>query len=91
MSAWHEVDNAMTDYAAEQKHHAALEKAVNENTLALRTAKERYAQGAADFLNVLTVQQALLATQNDLVDSATDAAIDRVHLYRALGGGWPKG
>jgi len=91
LSAWHEVDNAMTDYAAEQKHHAALEKAVNENTLALRTAKERYAQGAADFLNVLTVQQALLATQNDLVDSATDAAIDRVHLYRALGGGWPKG
>ena len=91
LSALHEVDNAMTDYAAEQKHHAALEKAVNENTLALRTAKERYAQGAADFLNVLTVQQALLATQNDLVDSATDTAIDRVHLYRALGGGWPKG
>jgi len=23
------------------------------------------------------------------VDSTTEAAIDRVHLYRALGGGWP--
>jgi outer membrane protein TolC len=31
-----------------------------------------------------------LATQSDLVDSATDAAIDRVRLYRALGGGWPR-
>ncbi|MFJ3522643.1 efflux transporter outer membrane subunit [Pseudomonas sp. NPDC090203] len=90
LSAWHEVDNAMSDYAAEQEHHAALEEAVRQNTLALNTARDRYNQGATDFINVLTVQRALLATQSDLVDSATDAAIDRVRLYRALGGGWPR-
>jgi len=90
LAAWHEVDNAMSDYAAEQQHHAALEEAVRQNTLALSTAQDRYNQGATDFINVLTVQRALLATQTDLVDSATDAAIDRVRLYRALGGGWPR-
>jgi NodT family efflux transporter outer membrane factor (OMF) lipoprotein len=90
LAAWHEVDNAMSDYAAEQQHHAALEEAVRQNRLALNTAQDRYNQGATDFINVLAVQRALLATQTDLVDSATDAAIDRVRLYRALGGGWPR-
>ncbi|MDB6141596.1 MAG: efflux system outer rane lipoprotein [Pseudomonas sp.] len=90
LGAWHEVDNAMTDYAAEKQHHAALEEAVRQNTLALNTARDRYNQGAIDFINVLDVQRALLATQSDLVGSATQAAIDRVRLYRALGGGWPK-
>jgi NodT family efflux transporter outer membrane factor (OMF) lipoprotein len=90
LGAWHEVDNAMTDYAAEKKHHSALEEAVHQNSIALSTARDRYAQGAVDFINVLGVQRSLLATQSDLVDSATEAALDRVRLYRALGGGWPK-
>ncbi|MDF2491294.1 MAG: transporter, partial [Pseudomonas sp.] len=90
LAAWHEVDDAMSDYAAEQQHHAALSEAVRQNTVALGTARDRYNQGATDFINVLGVQRALLATQSQLVDSATAAAIDRVRLYRALGGGWPK-
>ena len=90
LGAWHEVDNAMTDYAAEKKHHTALEEAVRQNNIALSTARDRYAQGAVDFINVLGVQRSLLATESDLVDSATAAAINRVQLYRALGGGWPK-
>jgi NodT family efflux transporter outer membrane factor (OMF) lipoprotein len=89
LSAWHEIDNAITDYAAEKQHHAALQQAVKHNSDALDTARDRYNQGATDFINVLTVQRALLATQSELVDSATNAAVDRVKLYKALGGGWP--
>jgi NodT family efflux transporter outer membrane factor (OMF) lipoprotein len=89
LGAWHEIDNAMTDYAGEKQHHAALQQAVQHNSDALATARDRYNQGATDFINVLAVQRALLATQSELVDSATEAAIDRVRLYRALGGGWP--
>ena len=91
LNAWHEVDNAMTDYAAQKQRHTALMEAVSQNNIALSTARARYTQGAADFINVLGVQRALLETQSALVDSATAAAIDRVRLYRALGGGWPKG
>ncbi|EKT4569610.1 TolC family protein, partial [Pseudomonas putida] len=90
LNAWHEVDTAITDYAAEKKHHESLQEAVRENNIALSTARDRYAQGASDFINVLSVQRALLETQSALVDSATQAALDRVRLYRALGGGWPR-
>jgi NodT family efflux transporter outer membrane factor (OMF) lipoprotein len=90
LGAWHEVDTAITDYAAEKQHHRSLMEAVRQNNIALTTARDRYAQGAADFINVLSVQRALLETQSELVDSATQAALDRVRLYRALGGGWPQ-
>ncbi len=90
LGAWHEVDDAMTDYSAEKQHYTALAEAVHQNTIALSTARDRYTQGAVDFINVLGEQRALLKTQSDLVDSATQAALDRVRLYRALGGGWPK-
>jgi len=89
LGAWHEVDNAMHDYAAEKQHHQALQRAVEQNNIALSTARARYAEGAVDFINVLGVQRSLLATQSELVDSATEAALDRVRLYRALGGDWP--
>ena len=89
LSAWHEVDNALTDYTAEQQHYRALSEAVEQNNIALSSARERYKEGAIDFLNVLNVQRALLETQSALVTSATQAALDRVRLYKALGGGWP--
>jgi len=90
LAAWHEVADARTDYAAEQQHYAALNRAVAQNQLALSTARQRYKEGAIDFINVLNVQRALLETQSALVGSATQAALDRVQLYKALGGGWPK-
>lgn len=91
LAAWHEVDNAMTDYGAEQRHYTALNRAVVDNQQALDMARQRYKEGAIDFLNVLTVQRALLDTQSALVVSATQATLDRVQLYKALGGGWPQG
>jgi outer membrane protein TolC len=45
-------------------------------------------QGASDFLNVLTLQNALLASQNELVQATTDVSVSVARLYRALGGGW---
>jgi outer membrane protein TolC len=41
-----------------------------------------------DFVNVLTVQGALLATQEQFVESATGVSLAMVGLYKALGGGW---
>lgn len=89
LGAWHEVDNALTDYRAEQQHHAALAEAVRQNDMALNVAQERYRQGAIDFINVLNVQRIRLQNQSELVNSTTQVALDRVQLYRALGGGWP--
>lgn len=89
LKAWHEVDDALNDYAAEGRHQQALAEAVAQNDRALGVACQRYREGAIDFLNVLNVQRALLDTQSAQVSSATQAALDRVRLYKALGGSWP--
>lgn len=89
LKAWHEVDDALSDYAAEGRHQQALTEAVDQNDRALSVARQRYREGAIDFLNVLNVQRALLDTQSAQVSSATQAALDRVRLYKALGGDWP--
>ncbi len=88
LAALHEVDNAMTSYATEQRRRDALEEAVKQNRRALALARDRYTQGVADFLQVLTAQRGLLAAQQDLADSTAAVSTDLVQLYKALGGGW---
>jgi outer membrane protein TolC len=51
-------------------------------------AQERYSQGVADFLSVLTAEQNLLNTDLQLTDSTTNVSTDLVQVYKALGGGW---
>ncbi len=88
LQAWQEVDNALTAYAEAQRRRVQLSDAVAQNQAALRAARQRYAEGVIDFLNVNSAQSALLQTENELADSQTQIATDLVALYRALGGGW---
>ncbi len=88
LKAWQEIDDAMADFTAAQNRRDALALAVKENETALTVAKAQYVQGASDFLNVLTVQNALLASQSALVEATANVAGSITHLYRAIGGGW---
>lgn len=88
LQAWHDVDNALTAYAAEQRRHDALAAAESQDRLALRLARDRYTQGVADFLNVLDAERTLLQAQLQLAESATTVSSNLVQLYKALGGGW---
>ena len=88
LKAWHEVDNAVDGWAAQQNHHHKVEIAHDFNKQALRTVERAYQQGAADYLSVLTAQRNLLASQTKLNNSATNASIAVVNLYKSLGGGW---
>jgi NodT family efflux transporter outer membrane factor (OMF) lipoprotein len=88
LRAWQEVDNALTAYAEAQRRRADLARAVVQNQAALQAARQRYSEGALDFLNVNSALAQLLQSENDLEDSDTQIAIDLVNLYRALGGGW---
>ncbi|CAH2604103.1 Efflux transporter outer membrane subunit [Rhodovastum atsumiense] len=88
LNALHEVDNALSAYAAEQRRRAELERAVAQNRRALALARDRYAQGVADFLQVLDVQRNLLAAEQQLTDSTTSVSTNLVQIYKALGGGW---
>jgi outer membrane protein TolC len=88
LRAWKEVDDALTAYREAQHRRADVARSVTENQAALQAAKQRYSEGAIDFLNVIATQAQLLQSENDLADSDTQIAIDLVNLYRALGGGW---
>lgn len=88
LGAWHEVDNALTAYQTEQARRDQLVQAVAQNQRALGLAQSRYQEGVADFLQVLTAQQNLLATQQQLADATTNVSANLVALYKALGGGW---
>ncbi|HEY4370588.1 MAG TPA: efflux transporter outer membrane subunit [Burkholderiales bacterium] len=88
LSAWHEVDNALGAWAAEQQRHEELVIAAEQDRIALTAAERAYREGAADYLTVLVAQRNLLAGQLALSDSATAATLAVVGLYKSLGGGW---
>lgn len=88
LSAWHEVDNALTAYQDQQLRRAQLIGAVADNRKALALAQSRYQQGVADFLTVLDAERSLLSAEQQLALSTTTVSTNLVALYKALGGGW---
>ena len=88
LDAWREVDDALVVYDAEQRRRDRLKKVVSLNQNALSIARQRYKEGAVDFLNVLNVQKQLLDSQSDLEQSQANAAANLITLCKALGGGW---
>lgn len=88
LRAWHEVDNALDAWSAQQRQYGDLQVSYEQNKQALHTAERAYQEGSANYLSVLTAQRNLLASQTRLNTSATRAALTVVNLYKALGGGW---
>lgn len=88
LGAWHEIDDVLRLYNASQLRRDHLAEAVRQNRIALETAQRQYVEGAVDFLNVLTVQGALLASEEQWIDSSAAVSQALVGLYKALGGGW---
>lgn len=88
LGAWHEIDDVLRLYNASQLRRDHLAEAVRQNRIALETAQRQYVEGAVDFLNVLTVQGALLASEEQWIDSSAAVSQALVGPYKALGGGW---
>ncbi len=88
LQAWRDVDDALTAYAQAQRRQAQVDEALRQDQIALAAARQRYAEGAADFLNVIAAQSALLNQQNAQAMTKADVSARLVDLYKALGGGW---
>jgi NodT family efflux transporter outer membrane factor (OMF) lipoprotein len=88
LRAWKEVDDALTNFREAQRRRIDIARSVTENQSALQAARQRYSEGATNFLDVTATQAQLLQSENDLADSDTEIATDLVNMYRALGGGW---
>ncbi len=88
LQAFHDVDNALTNYSAEQLRREQLARAVDQSRHALELARQQYTQGLGTFLDVLTAQRTLFQSQQQYADSTTTVSTNLVQLYKALGGGW---
>jgi outer membrane protein, multidrug efflux system len=88
LTALAEVENALISFAKEQEHREVLRAAVAANRKAVDLSRRLYTEGQTDFLNVLDAQRSLLVTEDALVQSDRNVALDLIALYKALGGGW---
>jgi NodT family efflux transporter outer membrane factor (OMF) lipoprotein len=88
LQALDDVDNSLTAYNTEQQREEALTKTVTAAHRALDLARQRYVQGVATFLDVLTAQSVVLGAELQLAQSTTLVSTNLVLLYKALGGGW---
>jgi outer membrane protein TolC len=88
LQAWHEIDNALTAYANEQRRHDELAIASEASRAAFDLANTRYQHGLTNFLIALDAQRTMLQAERDYADSTTAISTRLVALYKALGGGW---
>jgi NodT family efflux transporter outer membrane factor (OMF) lipoprotein len=88
LSAFEDVENAMTAYAKEQIRRQSLADAVKSSAESLRLANQLYANGLANYINVLDAERSMYQTQDALVQSDKTVTTDVIALYKSLGGGW---
>ena len=91
LQAFHDVDNALIAYRADQLRRDRLVAQSAQSRRALQIANERYRNGLSDFLEVLTAQRTLLQADQDRATATTTVSTDLIMLYKALGGGWQIG
>jgi outer membrane protein TolC len=91
LTAFEDVENALTAYAKEQVRNRSLQVSVNAQRTALRLSQDLYQHGLADFLRVLDSARSLYQAEDGLAQSQNSVLVDLIALYKALGGGWEIG
>jgi len=75
------LDKLKTQLAIAEEQQHVSQKAVESSRMLFRS-------GFATYLEVITAQGEALDSELDLVKAKTNLLIQRIQLYRALGGGW---
>ncbi len=88
LSAYHDADNALLAYADEQRHAAALARALADARRGDQLMRSRYSNGFVSMIEVLDAQRTVHQAEQQALQSNVTAATDLVALYKALGGDW---
>ncbi len=88
LRALQDVENALVAFTNEQVRYESLAEAVAANQRSFDLSYELYGRGLTAFLNVLTSENALYASQDALIQSQSAVLTNMIALYKALGGGW---
>jgi outer membrane protein TolC len=88
LQALKETAQALSTYAAELDHHAALVAFQEKARRTFDLAHNQYTAGAVSNLDFLTSEQALVAADAAVAVSDTAIVQDQIAVFKALGGGW---
>jgi multidrug efflux system outer membrane protein len=88
MGALRDVSNSLVAYRKARTYRDKQELQTSAAADAVRLAKMRYNAGSTSFLEVLTNDANLYASQQNLETARLQEALSLVQLYNALGGGW---
>jgi outer membrane protein, multidrug efflux system len=88
LTAFHEVDNALIAYVADQQRAADVHQQLRGALRSRDLAEERYQTGLAAYITVLDAQRKANQAEENLAEVTVLTAVDLVALFKALGGGW---
>ena len=88
LSAYHDADNALEAYADEQRHAAALARALADARHSDELMRSRWKSGFVSMIEVLDAQRQVHQAEQQALRSNIAASTDLVALYKALGGDW---
>jgi len=86
LAALAEVETSLTRYRAARVRVERLQDASAASDRAAEIARQRFAEGITDFLQVLDAERTQLDAQDRLAQGRVDAATAYAALYRAVGG-----
>ena len=86
--AFSEVEASLSAEFAAMERQAILASAVTNNSRTVELAQVRFRVGSGDLRAVLTQNVALYGARTALLRAQSDALVQRVNLYLALGGGF---
>jgi outer membrane protein TolC len=91
LTAMQEVQDGISGLQSLDGASAQAERAVASARRVLQMSTARYEGGATAYLDVITAQQALLASERQAAQLAGQRLLTSVFLVKALGGDWQPG
>ncbi|MBW1802278.1 MAG: TolC family protein, partial [Deltaproteobacteria bacterium] len=88
LNAFTEVERALLGRKEQLKRRKKLLVFLAEARATQEVAENRYLKGLVSYLNVLDAQQSRFTAEQNVVAVDLSLLVNRVNLYRALGGGW---
>jgi multidrug efflux system outer membrane protein len=88
LNALEDTEGALISSGRARARSDALQVAATASDKAADLARQRFAGGLIDFLEVLDAERTALSAELLLSQSRTDASTSLVAVYKALGGGW---
>ena len=85
LAAWHEIDNALSRYAAERRKTEEQSRRENCSREAYELVKARYGGGAVNYIDVLDSRRAYLQALRDLANGRENVFAAFVSINKAVG------